>query len=147
MPQMKYNTSVKSVKSVVAVYAAVALCGVSPGLRSAQQAAAPRVLEVRMTASRFEPGETLARAGDTLRFVNAGGLHNVLFFADSIAAPARQLLVRAMTGDKIGPLASPLLIERGEQYQFVVPALPAGRYPFVCQAHYAMRMVGTLVVQ
>jgi len=101
-----------------------------------------------MTASRFEPGEVTAHAGDTLRFVNAGaGLHNVQFFADSIAAPARLLLEQAMQGEKIGPLASPLLMERGERYQFVVPALPAGRYPFVCQAHYAMRMVGALVVR
>lgn len=101
-----------------------------------------------MTGSRFEPAETVARAGDTLRFLNAGaGLHNIQFFQDSIAAPARALLEQAMRGDKIGPLSSPLLIERGERYEFVVPALPPGRYPFVCQAHYAIRMVGSLVVK
>lgn len=100
-----------------------------------------------MAGTRFSPEETTALAGDTVRFLNAGGgLHNVQFFADSIAPPVHGLLERAMPGDKIGPLAGPLLLDRNETYAIVVPALPAGRYPFVCRPHYASGMTGTLRV-
>lgn len=51
--------------------------------------------QIRMTGgSRFLPAETIARAGDTLRFINrTGGPHNVQFDGDSIPGPSRLLLV------------------------------------------------------
>jgi plastocyanin len=112
----------------------------------AGQAPAPVVYEIRMT-SRFVPGRTVARAGDTLRFINqTGGPHNVQFFADSIPESARVLLEQAMPGAKIAPLSSPLLITENEVYQIAVPALLPGRYPFVCLPHFGSRMLGTLEV-
>lgn len=106
----------------------------------------PAVLEIRMT-SRFIPAVITARAGDTLRFTNElGGPHNVQFFVDSIPEASRALLERAMPGEKIGPLSSPLLIDENDTYEIAVPALPPGRYPFVCLPHFALGMVGALVV-
>ena len=96
--------------------------------------------------TRFEPGETRAQAGDTLRFVNLGGIHNVQFTADSISDSARRVLAQAMRGEKIGPLSGPLLLEPQERYEITVPALPPGRYPFVCLPHAAGGMKGVLVV-
>ena len=120
----------------------VALVGIAP----AGQAPAPAVHEIRMT-SRFVPGLTVARAGDTLRFINqTGGPHNIQFFADSIPEPARVLLEGAMPGAKIAPLSSPLLITENDVYEIAVPALPPGRYPFVCLPHFASRMLGSLEV-
>ena len=116
------------------------------GLGWARHFPAPAVHEIRMT-SRFIPGLTIARAGDTLRFVNqTGGPHNIQFFADSIPEAARVLLEGAIPGAKIAPLSSPLLITEGEVYDIAVPALAPGRYPFVCLPHFASRMVGTLEV-
>ena len=105
------------------------------------------VREFHMAENRFQPAAVEVRRGDTIRFVNsAGGPHNVQFLADSIPEEPRRLLDTAMPGDKIGPLSSPLLLEEGEVYQFVVPALPPGRYPFVCLPHAASGMKGVLVV-
>lgn len=96
---------------------------------------------------RFDPAIIQAQAGDSLRFVLAsGGPHNLQFVVDSISAPMRALLERAMPGDKIGPLSGPLLISTGETYAFRVPALEPGRYPFVCLPHVMSNMRGVLVV-
>ena len=112
----------------------------------AGQATPPPVHEIRMT-SRFVPGRIVARAGDTLRFINqTGGPHNIQFFADSIPEDARDLLERAMPGAKIAPLSSPLLIIENAVYEIAVPALSPGRYPFVCLPHFGSRMLGTLEV-
>lgn len=112
----------------------------------AGQATLPAVHEIRMT-SRFVPGRIVARAGDTLRFINqTGGPHNIQFFADSIPEEARALLERAMPGAKIAPLSSPLLITENDVYEIAVPALSPGRYPFVCLPHFGSRMLGTLEV-
>jgi plastocyanin len=107
---------------------------------------APGVREIWMS-SRFVPGETTARAGDTLRFINqTGGPHNIQFFVDSIPEAARVLLEGAMPGEKIGPLSSPVLLNENDRYEIAVPALPPGRYPFVCLPHFASRMLGALLV-
>jgi plastocyanin len=98
--------------------------------------------------NRFDPAVTTAVTGDTIRFINGnGGPHNLQFFADSIGDPARDLLDAAMKGEKIGWLSSRLFLDRDETYEIVVPALPPGRYPFVCLPHYAAGMTGALVVE
>jgi plastocyanin len=96
--------------------------------------------------NRFDPIETVARIGDTVRFNNFGGIHNVQFEADSMSDSARGLLSAVMLGEKIAPLSSPLLLDSKEHYEFVVPPLPPARYPFVCLPHAASGMKGVLVV-
>lgn len=106
------------------------------------------VRAVRLASNRFNPEIVEARGGDSLRFVNGpGGPHNIEFVADSIPEPARSLLARAMPGEKIGPLSSPLLLDPDEAYGFRLPALPPGRYPFHCLPHVALGMRGVLVVR
>jgi plastocyanin len=96
---------------------------------------------------RFVPAQTIARTGDTLRFINgSGGPHNIQFLVDSLPESARDLLERAMPGEKIGPVASPLLLDQQETYQFAVPDLPPGRYPYVCLPHGANGMRGAIVI-
>jgi plastocyanin len=97
--------------------------------------------------NRFIPAEIHAAPGDTLRFVNArGGIHNVQFEVDSIPEAARVLLAQAMPGDKIAALSGPLLANDDETYDIVVPALPPGRYPFLCLPHQTAPMRGVLIV-
>jgi len=105
-----------------------------------------RTVVVRLEGNQFRPEQIRVRAGDTVRFVNGnGGPHNVMFVADSIAPAARSALETALKGDKLGPLSSPLLLDPEETYAFVVPRLPAGRYPLVCLPHQA-NMRGELIV-
>lgn len=106
------------------------------------------VHEIRLSANRFVPTQTIARAGDTVRFINgAGGPHNIQFVVDSLpGSAARDLLERAMPGEKIGPLSSPLLLDGNETYQFEIPRLPSGRYPYVCLPHAAGGMRGAIVI-
>lgn len=123
------------------------LAGYATPVLRAPGGPAPAIHEIRLAAGRFQPALVTARAGDTLRFVNvAGGPHNIMFFADSLADAARVLLEEAMRGDKIGPLSSPLLLDRNEVYAFAVPLLPPGRYPFACLPHVAGGMSGALIV-
>jgi plastocyanin len=97
--------------------------------------------------SRFLPAVTTANPGDTLRFINqSGGPHNIQFFADSIPEEARTLLAAAMPGEKLDQLSSPLLVLDQATYDIAVPALPPGRYPFVCLPHAGSRMLGSLVI-
>ena len=129
------------------VYFALALAsGAGLALPISRQAEKPtsHVHVVRLESNRFVPAVTRAVGGDTLRFVNGeGGPHNVEFISDSIPAAPRRLIDAAMPG-KIRALSSPMLILRGEEYRLVIPALPAGRYAFLCSPH-AANMHGALV--
>jgi plastocyanin len=107
----------------------------------------PVTHEVRMSGNGFHPATVEAHAGDSVRFVNGpGGLHNIEFVADSIPKALRSRLAAAMPGEKIGPLSSPLLLSAGEVYQFRLPELPPGRYPFICLAHVAVGMRGAVII-
>jgi len=127
---------------IVASVASVAL----PTLGEAVKPTSAATHLVRLESNRFQPAVTRAVAGDTVRFVNGqGGPHNVEFIADSIAEAQRKTIAGAMTGAKIGRLSSPLLILTEEEYRIVVPAMPEGRYAFLCSPH-AASMQGALVV-
>lgn len=100
---------------------------------------------VKLDRSRFDPAQVEARPGDTVRFLNGlGGPHNVQFMAESISIAAQGRLNAAMK-DRILPLTSPMLLTEGESWEVVVPALPPGRYPFLCSPHWST-MRGALVI-
>jgi plastocyanin len=130
-----------------ATSAAVGLALVAGGVAMAvRSGAAPRLVVVRLEGNAFRPDQIHARAGDTVKFVNGnGGPHNVKLAEDSIAAPARTLLEKAFGGEKIGPLSSPLLLDPGEAYSVVIPAIPVGRYPLYCLPHMANMRASLLV--
>jgi plastocyanin len=96
-----------------------------------------RVIEVKMVTDErgnlFEPEVVTAKRGDTVRFVLESGVHNVHFPADRNA------------GTQVPP-ASALLQAPGQTYEVVVGAGP-GTYPFQCDPHVALGMVGTLTVE
>lgn len=106
----------------------------------------PKTVVVKLEGNSFRPAEIHVRPGDSVRFVNGnGGPHNVKFVDDSISAAAKELLTKAMGGEKIGPMSSPLLLDLGETYAFVVPALVPGSYPLYCLPHVA-QMRAKLIV-
>lgn len=82
----------------------------------------------------------------TLLLGAEGGPHNVEFIGDSLTSAARHLLIGAMGKDTVRALGGPWLIIADETYEFVVPSLPAGRYPWLCSPHFA-NMRGALIVE
>ena len=110
----------------------------------AQQLAAPdeaRTLVVRMVEVgpmnfAFKPDRITVRAGDIVRFTQAGQLpHNVEFKATPDGA--------ALGDQQIGPF----LTAKGQTYDLVIDErFTAGDYRFICTPHVAMGMVGVLTV-
>jgi plastocyanin len=96
------------------------------------------IVTVRMVRDsagmRFSPSKIVAHPGDTLRFVNGAGRHNVDFVVDS--NPRNVVL----------PRATPLLEKEGATVDIPVD-LPPGRYYIQCDPHAEMGMVGHLIVE
>lgn len=98
----------------------------------------PRVHVIEMihdsAGQHYSPATVTALRGDTLRFVNREGHHNVDFARDS-NPPGVTL-----------PAPTPIAERSGESVDVPV-TLPAGRYYFQCDPHVGMHMVGHLVVR
>ncbi|HEU5169800.1 MAG TPA: plastocyanin/azurin family copper-binding protein [Gemmatimonadales bacterium] len=95
---------------------------------------------------RFVPARVTARAGDILLFrVTSGAPHNVTFEANGLSLATRQLLAGALP-QRTSELSGPVLPANGLEYRIVVPAVPAGRYPFYSTPHRAYEMRGELIV-
>ena len=97
----------------------------------------PRVFTIRMihdsTGQHFYPSELDVFRGDTLRFVNGVGHHNVNFPEDSNPSGVRL------------PPKTAVAERPGETFTIPV-TMPTGRYFFQCDPHLKMGMVGELVV-
>ena len=104
-------------------------------------AAPPRVIVVRMVERvpygiAFEPARVSAQPGDTVRFVQAGGMpHNVEFRSIPTAADLGELRV------------GPMLVSLGQMYDVVIDGrfLP-GKYVYVCTPHEGFGMAGIIYV-
>jgi plastocyanin len=107
--------------------------------------------EVKMigdaTGYRFEPANLTIKEGDAVKFImTSGGPHNVAFTGITDAAASAQLDAN-MSGAKLGPLSSPLLMQPNEAYTISFAKVPPGTYNFNCTPHVAMNMKGVLTVQ
>ena len=123
--------------AAAAVVAVATLPATALHAHDAAHAGSGHVIVVRMThdsaGQHFIPSTIHAHTGDTLRFVNGAGRHNVDF-------PA------ALNGkDTHLPAPTPLLEREGASVDIPV-ALSAGTYRFQCDPHASMGMVGSLVV-
>ena len=99
------------------------------------------------TEYKFVPAELSIKAGDKVVFHNVGGgPHNVQFWVDSIPADSRAALDAAMTGDKLGELNGPLLIEPNATYEISFAGMVAGDYRFTCTPHMVNKMNGKITV-
>ena len=100
-----------------------------------------RLWEVRLVVTPegrylFDPELLVVRPGDRVRWVCA---HSCPHTATAYALPAKGEEVQTLWDS--GPLAE------GERYEWTVPPdLPEGSYPYRCQIHEALGMVGLLVV-
>lgn len=111
---------------------------------------APRTWEVQMTNANgmvtFEPKELTIQDGDTVKWVIAGGSHNVVFWPDSVPSGAVPML-RAAMPDTAGPLQSPRFPNVGDSYSVVFKGMPKGTYKYYCRPHLMRGMVGALTIQ
>ncbi len=134
----------------------VAACG---GEKPAAPAAGPvgatpatgTVHEVQMTQVgaeyRFVPADITIKSGDAVKFVNVQAMaHNVQFYADSIPAGAAGVLDANMP-NRMGPLASNLILAQGETYSISFAGAPKGEYHFTCLPHMALGMHGKIEVE
>ncbi len=100
------------------------------------------------TAYRFVPSELTIKPGDKVIFHNvSGGPHNVQFWADSIPAASRAALDAAMTGEKLGELTGPLLVEPNQTYEMVFAGMVDGDYRFTCTPHMTFGMSGKITIR
>jgi plastocyanin len=122
-----------------------------PGpLARARHASAGRTHVVRMIGDaksfRFDPARVEIASGDTVVFEVVSGQPHDVAFDTTITPEAARRLSLAMR-DQLAPLAGPLLVKPGDHYAVSFDGIGAGRYPFYCLPHQALRMTGEVVVQ
>lgn len=95
-----------------------------------------QMIDKSATSYAFEPSLITVTPGQTIRFVQKGGVpHNVEF---KTLPPGAQLDDARM---------GPFLMTRGEAYELRIDdRFSPGTYAFVCTPHQAMGMKGTIVV-
>jgi plastocyanin len=107
--------------------------------------------EVKMigdaTGYKFDPANITVKQGDAVKFIMvSGGPHNVTF--QNVTDPAVKAQLDAnMPGQKMGELASPMIMQPNEAYVVSFAKVPPGKYDFVCTPHAAMNMKGSITVQ
>ena len=121
------------------------------GTPGAGTTATGAVLEVQMTMVgadyRFVPSDIEVKVGDVVKFINTAAVaHNVQFYADSIPAGAAGVLDANMP-NRMGPLASNLILAQGETYAISFAGAPKGEYHFTCLPHMALGMHGKIEVE
>ena len=132
--------------------AAATPAATTPAAGAATAAAATGAThEVKMIGDasgyKFEPAALTIKQGDAVKFVmTSGGPHNVTFQGITDAAAQAQLDAN-MSGAKMGPLASPMLMQPNEAYTVSFAKVPAGSYNYICTPHAAMNMKAVITVQ
>ena len=126
----------------------------TPGAAAGAAAAAPatgKTVEVKMigdaTGYRFDPVNVTIKSGDQIKWVMvSGGPHNVAF--QNVTDPAVSAQLDAnMSGQKMGPLSGPMVMQPNEPYTVSFAKIPPGKYDYICTPHAAMNMKGTVTVQ
>ena len=137
----------------------VAACGggEKPAAQDSTAAAAPAAAaatgathDVQMTMVgadyRFVPADITVKVGDAVKFTNMQAVaHNVQFYPDSIPAGAAAVLDANMP-NRMGPLASNLILAQNETYTISFAGAPVGEYHFTCLPHMALGMHGKITV-
>jgi plastocyanin len=110
-----------------------------------------RTHEIRMIGDasgyRFEPANVSIAQGDTVVFLVVSGQPHTVAFDTTAIAPAVARTLGMRMHDKIGTLSGPLLLASRDRYVIDFAGMPAGRYPFVCLPHAALKMAGEIVVR
>lgn len=135
---------------IVALGAAILASAGSPTPPTSARGA-PRSHEIRMIGDasgyRFEPASVSIAPGDTVVFLVVSGQPHTVAFDTTAIAPVIARTLGMRMRDKIGTLSGPLLLASHDRYVIDFAGIPAGRYPFVCLPHAALKMSGEVVVR
>ena len=95
-----------------------------------------KMVELSATSYRFQPATVTANPGDTVRFVQGSAMpHNVEFTKTPAGAQ--------LGSTKLGPY----LTTSGQTYDVVIDTrFPGGQYRYMCTPHFALGMLGVIVV-
>jgi len=110
-----------------------------------EAASQARLWEVRMISTAdgrqiFEPAVLKINPGDTVRWVNASGVHTTTAYSEE-NGKAQGIPEGAPSWD------SGILVEQGQTFEFTFPEdAPQGSYAYFCVPHEGLGMVGLLVV-
>ena len=111
---------------------------------------APKSWDVQMTNAggmvRFEPKEITIAAGDTVKWTQTGGSHNIKFWVDSIPMGALPLL-RAAMKDTAATLETRRFPMGTAEYTIVFAGMPKGVYKYHCGPHLMRGMMASITVQ
>jgi plastocyanin len=135
-------------RAVVCVGIAGAWFAANPGDATGARRA-PKTWEVKMTnegGNRFDPVALTIQDGDTVKWVIAGGSHNIAFWADSIPSGALELLRKAMS-DTAAPLQSKRFPNPGDSYAVVFSGMPKGTYNYYCRPHLMRGMIASIKIE
>ncbi len=101
---------------------------------------------VEMVDSRFDPVSLTIKSGESVEFKNiSGGLHNIVFIADSIP-PGSAEAINAGIPDRADDLSTAMIPE-GSSVTVSFANAPAGEYRILCLPHVATGMRGVIIVQ
>lgn len=129
-------------KRTFVLLVALALVLGTTGWRSVDSQPAPggRLLIVKMVelsaTYRYQPATATVNPGDTVRFVQTSAMpHNVEF-------------TKTPSGAKLGSAKmGPYLTAPGQTYDVVIDTrFPDGQYRYMCTPHFALGMLGVIVV-
>ncbi len=101
---------------------------------------------VEMIDSKFEPITLTIKSGESVEFKNiSGGLHNIVFIADSIPPGAAEALSAGIP-DRADDLSTAMIPE-GSSVIVSFANAPAGEYRILCLPHDATGMRGAIIVE
>mgnify|MGYP001566005330 FL=1 len=130
-------------KRTFVLLVALALVLGTTGWRSVDSPPAPggrlvivKMVELSAASYRYQPATVTVNPGDTVRFVQTSAMpHNVEF-------------TKTPSGAKLGSAKmGPYLTAPGQTYDVVIDSrFPGGQYRYMCTPHFALGMLGVLVV-
>ena len=130
-------------KRTFVLLVALALVLGTTGWRSVDSPPAPggrlvivKMVELSAASYRYQPATVTVNPGDTVRFVQTTAMpHNVEF-------------TKTPSGAKLGSAKmGPYLTAPGQTYDVVIDSrFPGGQYRYMCTPHFALGMLGVLVV-
>jgi plastocyanin len=146
---MSLRAGRKSAIGIAFLAAFAAICVIN-NARADTAPRAPKTWDVQMTNEggtlRFEPKEITIAVGDTVKWTQTGGSHDIRFWPDSVPMGAVPLLNTAMK-DTVAALRTMRFPQGPATYTIVFAGMPKGVYKYYCGPHRMRGMIASITIQ